>query len=207
MIKYIIFDVGEVLLAGVRDIGLALAEKFKLEGMEKTFANISPTPLLTPLIKEFFAGTVNEDTYLNEVIKTYPQLGNKEELKQLIRNNFTEVAGTREIVIKLKSLGYKLGLLSVHGREWIEYCEEKYDFHKLFDVVSFSYHEGNLKPDKQAFISVIKKFPASPEECLFIDDAIVNIQAAEELGIKGILFTTAEDLEQHLKSILPNYFL
>lgn len=205
MINYIIFDVGEVLIEGIRDIGEALAEKHNIEIADRTFAHVSPTPLLTPLVKEFFAGSVTEDAYWDEVVKTYPQLGTKDELKRLVRDNFVEVKGTREIVVKLKNLGYKLGVLSVHGKEWIEYCEQKYDFHKLFDQVSFSYHAGNLKPDKESFLEILEKLKAPAQQTLFIDDSETNIKAAEALGIQGLLFTSAEDLNANLAKILSNY--
>lgn len=32
---------------------------------------------------------------------------------------------------------------------------------------------------------------AKPEECLFLDDSQINVDAANELGIGGVLFTTA----------------
>ena len=42
-----------------------------------------------------------------------------------------------------------------------------------------------------------------PAETIFIDDQKENVRAAKELGIKGILFRTAEILEKDLSITLP----
>ena len=42
---------------------------------------------------------------------------------------------------------------------------------------------------------------AKPQECLFIDDLIENIQAAELVGIKGIHFKSSRQLKNELLRI------
>lgn len=206
-IKNIIFDISEVLLTGIKDTGIALGEKHGLIESANHSVGWTPigTPLLVPKVKDFFHGEVSEDEYIQAVLKEYPQLGDVEFLKSHIRENFKEVLGTREIVVKLKELGYTLALLSVHSKEWVDYCEEKFDFHKLFDVRVYSYDIKASKPDPKSFEFTLEKLKAKPEECLFIDDSDINVEAAESLGIKSILFTTAEDLEIKLKELLSNY--
>lgn len=199
MIKYIIFDLGEVLLTGIKITGLTLAEKHNLKIAGH------PSPLKVPLREEFFHGNISEDEYIDEVLKTYPELGEREGLKRYIRDNFAEVAGTREIILRLKKLGYILALLSNHGKEWIEHLEKKYDFHQLFDAVSYSFSDKVAKPDKRAFEIILRKLNAKPDECLFVDDKIKNIQAAEALGIKSIQFENADKLDASLRNILPDY--
>ena len=39
---------------------------------------------------------------------------------------------------------------------------------------------------------------ANPQECLFIDDLLENIQAAKQIGIEGIHFISSEQLKQEL---------
>ena len=203
LIKNIIFDLAEVLLTGIKDTGLALAEKHQLNVKSDHTADWTngPTPLLVPLVKEFFNGNVNEDEYVKQVLELYPQIGHAEWLKQHIRENFKEVEGTRDIIVRLKKLGYKLALLSVHGEEWVEYLEKKFDYHKLFDVLSYSYETKVSKPDPLSFKHVLEKLKAPPEECLFIDDSYKNVAVAKELGINAILFTSAKDLEKDLREL------
>ncbi len=206
-IKNIIFDLSDVLLTGIKDTGVALGEKHKIEkgSYNQVWWTKTTTPLLTPLVEELFHGNVSEDEYIEDVLEKYPQMGTKEWLKTHIRENFTEVKGTREIILKLKNSGYKLALLSVHAKEWIDYCEEKFNFHELFDIRSYSYNAKVSKPNPISFQNVLKQLDASPEECLFIDDSEINIKAAEKLGIKGILFTNADNLGNNLFEILGNF--
>ena len=205
-IKGIIFDLSEVLLTGIKNTGIVLAEKHRLEDI-KAVVSWTPirTPLVVPLVEELFHGDVSEDEYISSVLREYPMLGQHGWLKDHILNNFKEVEGTREIILKLRSRGYKMALLSVHAKEWIEYCEKKFDFHKLFDVLCYSYVTKVSKPDPASFQNALKALDAGPEECIFIDDSQVNIDAAQRLGIFSILFTTATDLERELKRILPGF--
>jgi HAD superfamily hydrolase (TIGR01549 family) len=206
-IKNIIFDLGEVLFTGIKNTGLTLMEKHKIDEalVSGTPFSTSKTPLLVPLVQEFFNGNITEDEYIKAVLLQYPQFGTDEWLKDHIRENFREVEGTREIVIELKKLGYKTAILSVHGKEWIDYLEKKFNFHQLFDVVSFSYDERVSKPNPSAFQNVLQKLQAIPEECIFVDDADKNINAAESFGIKSILFVNAKDLRNRLKQTLPDF--
>lgn len=199
-IEYIIFDLSEVLLTGIKDLGIALREKHDLASSLEHNVGWSTikTPLLIPLVQEFFHGNVSEDEYIAGVLATYPQLGVAEDLKKLIRENFKEVEGTRDIIIQLKNQGYKLALLSVHAKEWIDYCEQVHDFHELFDVRAYSFEAKVSKPDPQSFHHVLAQLQAAPEQCLFIDDSEINIEAAEALGIASILFTDAPNLRTEL---------
>lgn len=205
-IEHIVFDLSEVLITGIKDAGIALREKHQLEieGPKMDWAQ-EKHPLLTPLVKEFFHGTVSEDDYVNDVVKTYPQIGDAPWLKQHIRENFIEVEGTRDIVIRLRQLGYKLSIFSNHAKEWIDHCEEKFNFHELFDDRIYSYEIGASKPDPRSYKAVLAQLKATPDDCLFIDDSKLNIAAAATLGFSTILFTTAEDLHEELTRTLPDF--
>jgi putative hydrolase of the HAD superfamily len=72
----------------------------------------------------------------------------------------------------------------------------------LFDVVFCSGDEGFVKPDPEAFEIILRRLGARPEEAVFIDDTIENVQAARSLGLHGIHFTTAEALSLDLENLL-----
>jgi len=206
-INNIIFDLSEVLLTGIKDTGIALGEKHKLENAisHKVGWTHIKTPLLIPLVEEFLNGNVSEDEYIKGVLEQYPQLGTEDWLKQHIRENFKEVEGTRNIISELKGLKYTMALLSVHAKEWIDYCEQKFDFHKLFDVRVYSYETKVSKPHPLSFKKVLEELNAGPENCLFIDDSEINVKAAEVMSIKSILFTDAEKLRDDLGKLLPDF--
>ncbi len=199
MITNIIFDLSDVLIRGTNHTGAALMQKHELSTRERL------SPFFVSSEQEFLHGNISEDVYLDEVLNLYPELGDKNELKHHIRDNFTEVEGTRDIILRLKKLGYRLALLSIHAKEWMEYLEQKYKVNGLFDAVSYSYQDKVSKPDKKAFELILQRLSAKPEECVFIDDVAANVQVAKALGMKTIQFSSAADLDKKLKRLLPNY--
>ena len=205
-IRHVIFDLSEVLLTGAKDTGIALGMRHQVP-IPATFTGTSGqlNPLMIPAAWEFFNGGCSEDRYIAEVLKLYPMFGPHHDLKAHIRENFREVEGTREIVRKLRDLGYGTALLSVHGREWIEYCEARFAIHEMFDTVCYSFDDQVSKPEAAAFLRTLEQMAAKPQECLFIDDSQTNVDAANALGIGGVLFVTAADLKIELARRLPDF--
>ena len=57
-------------------------------------------------------------------------------------------------------------------------------------------------------MKLIKKYGLKPEETLFIDDTLVNIEAAKKIGIETIHLTEKDKLKEELSNILNhNYSL
>jgi FMN phosphatase YigB (HAD superfamily) len=54
------------------------------------------------------------------------------------------------------------------------------------------------KPDPAIYRHVLKELGTQPEETLFLDDKLVNVEAAEALGIKAIQFSTVDRLRADL---------
>ncbi len=193
MITTIIFDLSNVYLEGI----LGSHKYFE----KKVGTPVSDTYFYNEDFKRFMLGQVTEDAYWRSVIKENSWDISIDELKTAARKNFTEIKGTREIIERLKKEGYTLLLLSNHAKEWVEYSEEKYQYHQLFDEVFYSFSLGIAKPHKDIFSTVLKRIAAEPTECLFIDDYKKNLEAAETFGIKTILFTTAGNLENELTNL------
>ncbi len=71
---------------------------------------------------------------------------------------------------------------------WISHC----------DPVCFSGELKLLKPDPAIYHTCLSKMSHSPAQALFIDDREVNVAAARNLGITGIVFKSVEQLQQDL---------
>jgi putative hydrolase of the HAD superfamily len=54
------------------------------------------------------------------------------------------------------------------------------------------------KPDPAIYRHTLAKLGTKPEETLFLDDKLVNIEAAHALGMKAIQFSTVEKLRDDL---------
>lgn len=108
-----------------------------------------------------------------------------------------------KLVERLKSR-YKIGMLSNISPGRLDdffTTEDK----NLFDYLGLSYNIGFVKPDERAYKTVLDNLGVLAEEAVFIDDQPRNVDAANRIGLKGLLFTSQDSLEQKLKeyAILP----
>ncbi len=84
----------------------------------------------------------------------------------------------------------------------------KFDWLSRFDVLVWSYQLRIAKPDPAIYHHVLKELGTQPEEAVFIDDKRINVEAAQALGMKGILFSSVSQLRadliaQGLDAVLP----
>jgi haloacid dehalogenase superfamily, subfamily IA, variant 3 with third motif having DD or ED len=196
LIKYIIFDLSEVLICGILGIENKLCEVIPL----------SPNDIIDKfggdILNEICLGNITEDYYLESVINKEGWKINKEFLKSVIRKNFhTEIQGSIEL---LSTLGkeYKLVLLSDNAKEWISYIEGIHPFLELFNKKFYSYELNSTKKNAETFVDVLRKLSVEPDECLFIDDSINNIRIAKSVGVQSIHFSDIEKLKKDLNNVL-----
>ena len=62
------------------------------------------------------------------------------------------------------------------------------DFFKHFDGMMFSFQVGCCKPEHRIYQLLLEKHELLAHECVFIDDSKENIDAAQQLGLKGIVY-------------------
>jgi len=70
-----------------------------------------------------------------------------------------------------------------------------------FDDIIVSARVGLIKPDPAIYKLAIDQFKIIPEETIFIDDRVENIDAAISLGINGYLFKNAELLHEEIEAL------
>ena len=63
---------------------------------------------------------------------------------------------------------------------------------------------GVAKPDPKIYKIVLEKLALNPDETVFIDDFIENIEAARKLGMHGIHFQSKEQAIEELQALLNN---
>jgi epoxide hydrolase-like predicted phosphatase len=113
------------------------------------------------------------------------------------------------IVRFLRSLRgrYKTGLISNAWSDLRAYIlKQKFD--DAFDKMIISAEAGAAKPDPGIYHIALEQLEVSPNEAVFVDDFIENIEACEKIGIQGIHFRDAESAIQQVKATLgwiPNH--
>lgn len=90
-----------------------------------------------------------------------------------------------KFVKECKRRGYLVYVLSNWDHESFDLLVTEYhDFFKLFDGIIISGDVHVIKPDTQIYQQFTSRLTA--QHCVFIDDRIENIEAAQENGIFGI---------------------
>jgi len=195
MITTIIFDLGGVYIKTFKGI------EHHLEPILGIKAEEIYSKLLGKELDSLVRGKLTEEECWLKIIEKNNWKVDVELLKKAIRDYFEEIKGTRKIIERLKERGFKLGLLSIHVKEWVDYFDKKFDYHKLFHSTLYSFEVGLRKPEKRMYELILLKLDSKPEECIFIDDNSKFLVPAKELGMKTIHFRSPSQLENELKGM------
>lgn len=184
-IKNIIFDMGNVIIRFDPDIFMDRA------GVE----DIDDRKLLKQMIYDskmwvdMDMGELCEDEMIDIVEKEVPE-HLKRYVKDLIKGWCDPVMvneGVSELIYDLKGKGYGIYLLSNASVMQKEYWVNV-ECSRCFDGTVVSAYEHLMKPDERIYKLIMDRYDLKADECLFIDDRPVNIEAAKGLGMDTFLF-------------------
>lgn len=198
MIRNIIFDLGNVLIeySPERFISEFVEEKNQERFYKRVFKEQE--------WQDLDRGTLEYDEAIKIFTKDLPE--EKENIEKLFKENIQGVLFPIEenlkLLPKLKEKGYKLYILSNFHREAFLEIERKCEFKKYFDGKVVSYDVKLLKPEKEIYEELLKRYNLNPEETLFIDDTLANTEGAEKLGISTIHLINKEKLKEELEKFL-----
>jgi putative hydrolase of the HAD superfamily len=99
---------------------------------------------------------------------------------------------------QLKARGLLTAILSNMGDSVLENIEREFAWIHDFDVLVWSYQLGIAKPEPAIYRYVLNALGTGPEETLFLDDKMVNVDAARALGMQALEFSTVEKLRGDL---------
>ncbi|MDP6288538.1 MAG: HAD-IA family hydrolase, partial [Acidimicrobiales bacterium] len=79
--------------------------------------------------------------------------------------------------------------------------KDSYPFLNYFEGIVVSGDEKIKKPDYKIYQILLNRYNVNAKESVFIDDALENIEAANDLGFQTIHFVSASQMETELKNI------
>ena len=100
---------------------------------------------------------------------------------------FALSAGMTKFVHDLKQNGFRIGILTNNVREFREYWWPLMDFQQVFDTVVDSHEVGMRKPNPDIYHLTMNRIGAEPSRTAFLDDLQANVDAANAIGMHGIL--------------------
>ncbi|WP_375770535.1 HAD family phosphatase [Archangium gephyra] len=95
----------------------------------------------------------------------------------------------------------KLVLLSNTNVLHVAYLRPRLPLLERFDHLVLSCEVGHVKPEPSIYQEALKHAGCEPHEAAFFDDIPEFVQAANALGIRGHLFTTAASFDAQLEAM------
>lgn len=191
----LVVDFGGVLTTPVLDSYVAFCQSEGLDVREfrsvlrKAYREADPDD---PIV-QFELGTLPQENFEARLASILSQgLGREivaEGLARRILGNTAAEPRMIDAVRTARAAGIRTGLLS---NSWgsTEYPAAMLE---LFDVVVISSHVQMRKPDPAIFERCLADMALRPADCVFVDDARPNCEAAEALGMRTILHRSPDE--------------
>lgn len=110
--------------------------------------------------------------------------------------------GCFEILKNLgKSCAYRIATLNNESRELHNYRVQRFELTRWFDFMICSGYVNEMKPAPRIYKYGIEISGSAPAQTVFIDDKAENAAVATRLGMRGIHFTSPEQLEKDLRAL------
>lgn len=219
MVHDIIFDLGGVLLdLNMQDLHGAChrlgidPELFfvKTEGSGGGHSTVCQGISASKVITDYQVGSMTTDAFLSLVQSLCPEGITVGDIIEAWNACIGIIPKERLDMIKeLRRRGYHTHLLSnTNDLHWEEvkrryFSEEGYTCEDLFDHVFVSHEMHLAKPDPEIYRQAVRRIGRPAAECLFIDDAQVNVEGAKREGLQGAWLDIHEP--DALKTILTKY--
>lgn len=186
MIRHIVFDMGNVLIHYIPEVF-----------MERLGVPAEDRPLLA---REVFGsvewvrmdrGTLDQEAAVAAMEERLPRRL-WDYARRLVLAWWTDgplmpMEGMAELLEELKGLGYGLYLLSnatVRQPEFFPHIPGS----QFFDGTVISAHYKLLKPEREIYETLFRKYRLDPAECFFVDDLNINVEGALCAGMDGYIF-------------------
>lgn len=93
-----------------------------------------------------------------------------------------------ELLRELKGRGLRMAMLTNNVKEWEPHWRPMLPVDEIFETVVDSAFVGCRKPEPRIYEITLERLGLPAEQCLFVDDMLLNIEAARELGLNAVHF-------------------
>jgi len=128
------------------------------------------------------------DTAWTAMLLDFP--ANRVELVENLRNNYKIYLFSNTNAIHVKQ--YHADFRKLHG----------FEVSSLFEIDFYSNEIGYRKPSPESFQEIIRLSGINPEESIFIDDSLPNVEAAIGCGLRGYWLEPGQKIEEVFQKFL-----
>lgn len=192
-VSNVIFDVGNVLIdfCWEKTCKMLHFSQDIIDAFEKNM-------ILTDVWDMLDEGTISLEHAILRFIEAMPQYEKEVRLFWEHADTFVEEYDYAfELIKELKEKGYKVYLLSNYPLDMYKLHWPAFRFFELVDGYIVSAVEKLRKPDIRIYKLLCERYGLEPSACVFFDDRQINVDAAIEVGMQGILFESDETVKQY----------
>lgn len=201
MIKLFVFDLGNVILPFEHR---QIAVKLHRKSTQKTV--FTPQQLFdvmfdlhNGLINPYEEGLMSSDEFFSELKRQFHLDMDMKAFGNIWNPIFRDDPEVNRVILYLKEKGYPLFLLSNTNELHFSYIMEKYPIVHSFDEWLLSFEVGAKKPQKRIYDTIFEKMDIQPSDVFYVDDISRYVETAQQLGINGMVFKSADQLWEFIK--------
>lgn len=194
MYKYIIFDLGGVLLKLDKTACIKAYNDLGYSGFDKVLSEFHQSGFFL----DYEKGIISSEKF-RELIRAHcrPEVTDLQ-IDEAMSSFLIEIPADKLNYIANLRKKYKTAILSNTNPIAMKYVLPMFNINgctidDYFDDLFFSYKMKLAKPDSDVYKHVISKLGANPQEMLFIDDSQCNLDAASALGIQTLFIDGSID--------------
>lgn len=197
MITTIIFDIGNVLA------DFTWKEHYASFGYDEAMVErIGKATVGHPAWNENDIGVTKLEDIIQAFVDSDPAIEQDirkvlEDVRTMVRRNDYAIPWIQD----LKSKGYRTLYLSNFSEKAETECAYALDFIPYLDGGILSYQEKVIKPMPEIYELLIRRYKLIPEECVFLDDTMHNLVAAEKFGLHTIHFQNQAQAIEELRKL------
>lgn len=203
----VISDFGGVLTTPLLDAFLSVQDRVGIppEAFVTAMRSMAASDAGNPLF-ELECGRITEVEFQRRLADALePELGHRPEIDrfgQLLFEALDPNPGMIDLIREVRRDGTRTALLTNNVKEWEAAWRSMLPVDELFETVVDSAFVGCRKPDPRIYQLTLERVELEPEQCIFIDDMEINVNAANELGLHGVHFRETAQARAEVHALL-----
>jgi len=150
----------------------------------------------------FDAGQLSLNDYLDRTLFYRPRKFTREEFTAFMFAQSKEFTAVRAILDQcVAATRYFVGAINNEPLELNQYRIEAFNLRRSFQVFFSSCYIHSRKPEEGIFRVALAVTQRKPEECVFIDDRPLNLEAPRRLGMSVIHHQSPDQLRAELRNL------
>jgi putative hydrolase of the HAD superfamily len=202
--KAVIFDFGNVII------------NIEFQRIYQTFAKFTSKPIAyiekriteDQIFRRYESGQFTDEEFREVIRQTLGFPLSDHEVDTAWNAILLDIPADRIDLIHKIRQKYPVFLLSntnnIHIKASNNYLKKTHGINSLdilFDKLFLSYEMGMWKPDTEIYYEVLRSINLEPNEVVFFDDNLQNIESAKAIGMQTILVESTTSVVEYCKNI------